>query len=1025
MKKRKILVGLLFVTSAFALASCNSNSTPTNSNNSGVTTPSVPSTTGTSKQPDNNDDNAKEKYVTFKVKENGEWKNLTSPALITNGKVTIPEAPKVDYYTFRGWFLDEGFKDEFKNKDLDKSITVYAYYIADEVNIVINGESHGTRDLADVINGTYDPGKDLTFDGWYTNPECTVKFNAGDPAKTLYAQSVATITFNNGYEDVYVAKIKPNTVLDNPTTTKATNADGEVIKDDKDNELTIEQNNIVKTYMSSEDIFYVDENGDEIDFSQALSKNTTIKVLWKSPFFKYKKLNDASDDLFCSGYHYGDLGEAIDYDKVDINSVPVISIPSKITVRDDDGNKSIKNVKAAFFQETSTFNSTSLKKVIVQEGIGTIRGFSSYSGISAIESVDLPSSLRIIQNCFNNINGLTQNTVKIPDGVEGIYDSFWSKSNGSYTSTIFYSGTSYDFDINIPDSVKSLSIVPMNFKFSNNSSFVNDGDMIYQNTEKGKVLVQYNNISDGVITIPEGINGIQVGAYINRTDLKMLILPKSFSFINYNLDYNDYKYCYPLDCSQYSCNECYLYTKELSDNDFAYNARMIISTLESMDYVVFQSEKISDEVYSTIGADSTGWATSNGAFTYADNELYKDVKVVNVVETSTPTVIVNFINSYTGDTYSITINRENNNAITLDEILQQIDNAELTNYLNLKNSDHLNVISIKQFGKNYDLTQNILTNKYLYITCEIANYTGFEYEENNNEITITKFDENSAYDLGGNTYGVIIPDEINGKKVTKIADNAFENELQIQVIKLSSNITSIGANAFKNCASLTKVDFNGAKVESIGASAFQNTSLTSLSFSIKNLKSVGAYAFSINGFMEFIPVDGEETRNVTNVSNDEFYFGAENLVNVTGTAYYTAYVTLYQRVNAVTLESGIVAYNTKLYAYAIAGNSNASQPVKFGEFEGNEIVEIMEGAVSYLTSDVKVYFYSVSKIHTNAFTNCEFKSRGIYYYPDGMNAAGSISTVEDLVNAIPTVFEDGWTDNYETIKGLKVRVASN
>ena len=482
MKKKSLLVGLVLATSVLALAGCDNTTKPNAPDNPGI----------------NEDDNAKEKYVTFKVKENGEWKNLTSPALITNGKVTVPEAPAMDYYTFRGWFLDEGFVNEFENKDLDKSITVYAYYVADEVNIVINGESQGTRDLADVINGTYNPGKDLTFDGWYTNSECTVKYNSGDPAKTLYAQSVATITFNNGYEDVYTTKIKPNTVLESPTTAKALDDNGDTIKNDKNEELTIEQNNIVKSYMSSEDIYYVDEDGNEIDFTKAITKNTTVKVLWKSPFFKYKKLNDNSEDLFCSGYHYGDLGESIDYDKVDINSVPVISIPSKITVRDDAGNKSIKNVKAAFFQETSTFNSTSLKKVIVQEGIGTIRGFSSDSGISAIESVDLPSSLRIIQNCFNNINGLTQNTVKIPDGVVAIYDSFWYKSNGSYTGTIFYSGTSYDFNIEIPDSVINLSIVPMNFKFSNNSSFVNDCDMIYQNTEKGKVLVQYNNISDGI-----------------------------------------------------------------------------------------------------------------------------------------------------------------------------------------------------------------------------------------------------------------------------------------------------------------------------------------------------------------------------------------------------------------------------------------------------------------------------------------------------------------------------------------------
>lgn len=340
----------------------------------------------------------KEKYVTFKVQdESGNWKDLTSRVLITDGKVTIPEAPKKDYYTFRGWFLDTNWNQEFKNEDLKQSVTVYAYYIADEVNIVINGESQGTRDLADVVNGTYNPGENLTFDGWYTNPECTVKFNPSDPAKTLYAQSVATITFNNGYEDVYSINVKPSSVYANPSTTKAQDEDGVELDE------TIEAKYIVKSYMSSEDIFYVDEDGNNIDFSNAIIKNTTIKVLWKSPFLGYTK-SPNSEDLYCSGT-YGSY-KASDSGKVKVNEVPVISIPSRITVTDDDGNKVVKNVVAAYIQETNTFDSTNLKKLIVNEGIGYIRGFNSNSGASTVESIELPSTLKIIQGCFNNITRL-------------------------------------------------------------------------------------------------------------------------------------------------------------------------------------------------------------------------------------------------------------------------------------------------------------------------------------------------------------------------------------------------------------------------------------------------------------------------------------------------------------------------------------------------------------------------------------------------------------------------------------------
>ena len=46
------------------------------------------------------------------------------------------------------------------------------------------------------------------------------------------------------------------------------------------------------------------------------------------------------------------------------------------------------------------------------------------------------------------------------------------------------------------------------------------------------------------MNVPEGVNGIQVGAFINIQELKTLVLPSTFSFINYNLNLNDYKNIY-------------------------------------------------------------------------------------------------------------------------------------------------------------------------------------------------------------------------------------------------------------------------------------------------------------------------------------------------------------------------------------------------------------------------------------------------------------------------------------------------
>lgn len=1037
MKKKIILTSLFAAASMLVLASCGENnvassdnqstvvasssksSESTSSSSSSTTTPSSSSSSSSTTTPSSSSssskDDAKEKYVTFKVMDNdGTWKDLTNPALISGGKIeNIPEAPKKDYYTFRGWYLDTNYEEVFVNENLNSNITVYAYYVADEVKVIFNGKDMGVKNLADVINDTYDPGEGLTFDGWYTNAECSVKFKAGDPAKTLYARSVAKITFNNGYEDVYTINVVPKTTLVDPKTSTVTVGS---------EEKNFEEAYIVKEYMSSEDIYYVDENGNEIDFTKAVTKNTTIKVLWKSPFLGYTK-SPNSDDLYVSGANYGNSDYyAKDKGKVSANSVPVISVPSKITVEDESGNKVQYNVVAAFFQETKTFDSTVLKKIIVQEGIGYIRGFNSNSGASTIESIELPSTLKIIQNCFNNISGLIKDTVVIPSGVEAIYDSFWNKCNGDYYGTIPYTGEAYGFDINIPDSVRSLSIVPMNFKFSSNSTFVNDGTMIYQNTNKGKVLVSYNTIINGTMTVPEGVNGIQVGAFVEMSNLKTLVLPKSFSFINYNLELTDYKYCYIWNQSDYSNYECWLHNDELTENDYSYQGRMIVTTLANMDYVVFNSNNLDSSIYSAIGGDTTGWAKLSGAFTYADNEIYNGEKAVNVSKTTTPTIRVTLKNNFTGDKYVLSIARTSTDAITIADILTALDSENSTNYLELYNNHHLEIASITQFGSTYDLTQINDSNKYLEIGTDFINYSGVTYQEDNGEITITGFDDETAIDLGNNTYGVIIPDEIDGKKVTKIAAGAFQDEMTIKIVKLGKYVKEIGANAFENAISLESIDFNDAKLETIGASAFMDTAITSFSFSLTDLKNVGAYAFKISTLTKFVPVLGEEKRNAQSVADGEFYFGSDQVVNDAQTAYVTGYVSLNQRVKA-TVDGDKTTYDVNLYAYAVKNTSDKSS-IKLGNIEdSNNIirVSVLEGAISYTTTSNYIYLYSVAKINKNAFTSCKTASRKIYYSQQGLNIKTSVSTLADLVSALPDVFTEGFIDNYDEVSGFKLR----
>ena len=73
----------------------------------------------------------------------------------------------------------------------------------------------------------------------------------------------------------------------------------------------------------------------------------------------------------------------------------------------------------------------------------------------------------------------------------------------------------------------------------------------------------------------------------------------------------------------------------------------------------------------------------------------------------------------------------------------------------------------------------------------------------------------------GNKKIVIIPDEYNGYAVTSVGGNAFYGNEIITSIKLGSNITTIGINAFSHCIYLKSIDFNGALIKTIPEGCFE------------------------------------------------------------------------------------------------------------------------------------------------------------------------------------------------------------
>lgn len=966
-------------------------------------------------------DKAEDLKVTFMVQDDttNEWQQY-SQVTAENGKVTLPTVSK-QYYTFANWYENEQFTSTpFTGENVTKTLNVYAKFVPVEVNVHINGVDEGTQNLVDVVKGSYNPGEGLEFDGWYTNANYTTKWDNKTETNDLYAKSVARITFNNGYEDVYTTTVNPGTIFETPVTQTAKTEAGET--------STVQEVNIRKNYMSKNDISYVDENGNVFDFTKAIDKNTTITVKWRSPFLTYQT-NSATGNLCVT--MYGNEGRFDDTENyASINTVPVISVLGKITFDNDgDGAAETYNVESIRL-ENGLIDNASIKKLIIGEGIVTIQSINANA--SSVTEIVLPSTLKVIQNCFNNLNSLK--SINIPDGVEVIIGSFWANTVTSWNGYAQYNrGENYSFDIVIPESVKNLSMVPFNLAFTHTKEtaktgdFYKDGNYIYQKTEKGLVLI--GDYTDGTtVNVPEGVNGIQVGTYFNRT-LEYLVFPESFSFVNYNEDVSNY----PAAAFQYS-SKTFLFDRQYANDlkgNVAPTAYSIFSAMESVTLVNFNRASYPEGLseYALIG-DPTGWAVlSEDYYEPCSSTSLKD-KLIYTAESETPSATVNYVNALTGETYSAVVNKAKNDTLTIGELLSALDTANKTALAKAYEEKSLSVVSVKNLGSDYDLSSALTANVYLDLTFTYSFDGGYTATDNGDgTATISGYNADTATISGNGLAIVSVPETVTvgGKelKVTAVAANAFARNAEIGYIILPASIKTIGEKAFYNCASLVVADISTCKLNTIGASAFEGTSLTKITLALSEMKEIGAYAFKISTLMQFVPAEGEENRSMlikADLKEGEFFFVYQQ-VTLSFTKAENRAIGIYSYVKKTVAGEGETAVTTwDVKFVASAGGYNANQVscnINLGNIDDTSNIiryEVMEGSYYYLGKESVIYFNSVSKIHANAFTDSETENiSGFYYSPSYMGSAISgRKKLSDLVNDenCASVFEEGWYEGY-------------
>lgn len=954
--------------------------------------------------------------VTFMVRENGvdgDWQQVGEVVKSKDGKVELPTAPSVDGYTFRAWYTDPEFKEgtEFDENKVESDVTVYGRYVETTVNISLNGEASTEQKLKELqaLTEKYEEeaaGMGLSFDGWYTDKSYTQKYEEGMDATDLYGRYMAEVTFTNGYaQDDYKMLVQIDTTMEAPDQTE----DG-----------------FVKYYMSSEDISYEDASGNKIDFDEfTVNKNTTINVIWKTPYLKYEKIEGTANYYSVTGLDYSNHSD-------EIARFPILSFPSQNVTIDGSTKGTVVAVKIGDYDYTVASNA---KKLIYNEGIKYIKGLQYQSGCT-VEEVKLPDSLVILEESFWNM-GNSLKSITLPDNLEVVIDCFWS----DYSPVLninSYRNNGYKFDIKIPASVTNLALVPNNLDLSVNSKFKYDDGRLYAVKDGKKILVsEYrSNVQNGVLDLRDTeLTGIQVGI-LSSLEYENLLLPATFAEVGYNNDRDDYKEFY--DGSRLTPHTI-IANPNVAPSGASSESYAVVSNLEKISYVAFDLSAMPSGVSDYAFVDSDG-NPYNG-----NSELYEGDKVVFIGEIEKgQSVNITITKRNTKDEKDVTVvtypvDIKSGDTLSLSELLENVDLPE-----NVYNS------VVTELGAVYE--GGVVTHN-LYLDIAFTKITGgftAKVNADGKTATVTGFDAATAEDIGG-VYRLNITEtvEIDGKTytVTAIADDAFKGNNQIAEIFIANTVTTIGARAFMNMQNVTLVDVTPGGLQVIGEYAFAgigcetegdeiNTKVVAtdgvtIKIPLANLTDIQPYAFKSKAIQAFTAVEGEETRGIQTtlmfsgmegITEGMFIYALNGSGDNRAIVKYVGIDETKAMKNSKGEDINVNVQNAQLIAIAggaeytsystglSLGFSIRAFDIAFGtnypELVSNVFsFEIMEGSVYYGGESMYMYFGIVSKVHANAFTDMEDSEPDVHYYnlsyDEHMN-------IEQIKTQDKGIFEEGW-----------------
>ena len=527
-----------------------------------------------------------------------------------------------------------------------------------------------------------------------------------------------------------------------------------------------------------------------------------------------------------------------------------------------DGKKVIRIGNSAFI------DCTELTSVTIPDGVTDIRWRAFYNCVS-LKSVTIPKSVTYIDNyAFGYYYDSDSFGTKKIDGfkinyVKNTYGHMYALKNGFTDEACLLTNELDDGTLEItkyvgnsatcviPSEINGKKVTQIGY-----NAFSSRTELTSITIPDGVTIIGNSAFSDctslETVTIPNSVTHIYPRAFYNCTSLKEVAIPASVTVIRdeafgyyYDTDSSETKKADGFKINYVNNTQGHWYAIK---NGFTDGACFVVNelgdgTVEITGYAGNSAtcvipDEIDGKKVTKIGENAFRDRTELTSVTIPDGVTYiVDCAFFGCTLLETVTIP----NSVTDICWRAFYDCVSLKEVTIPASVTNIQDYAFGYYYDSDSSETKKVDGFKiNYVKNtyghYYATENGFTDEACLLTNEL----------NDGTLEISKY--------AGNSATCVIPGEINGKKVTKIGDNAFIDCTELTSVTIPDGVTSIDEAAFLCCTSLTSVTIPDSVTSIKSKAFFKCTSLKSVTIPA-SVTNIGDYAL---GYYEIYNTDSCE-----------------------------------------------------------------------------------------------------------------------------------------------------------------------